>query len=256
MKRLGSRSLAVLGLLIACSTPPVSGETAPLDCDSPPPFPLHGDRHYRVTYLGITCGHLNLKSSLEVLEGRPVYHFTLRARNSKFFNRIYRVDARIESWVDARKLRTIRYESEITEKGKTSSEMHTIDWETLTVRSIEDGEEREFTLDEDRPVLDPLSFVFRLQALAGATEGPKTLTLITDRGPVDAIATVDDPARRRTVDGRKNLVEVQPKSEDGKVFSRKGRFSLWVDPTGDTRLYTLDFKLSFGRLIAEITDPT
>jgi hypothetical protein len=36
------------------------------------------------------------------------------------------------------------------------------------------------------------------------------------------------------------------------MFTKKGGFSLWVDPEDSGLLYFLDFRLSFGHLLAKI----
>ena len=64
-------------------------------------FPTEGPYHYKVEYLGITCGHMTLESRLEEYQGRPAYHVVMTACNAKFFNKIYRVDGQIDSWIDA-----------------------------------------------------------------------------------------------------------------------------------------------------------
>ena len=82
------------------------------------PFPVEGPFHYKIEYLGITCGHMTLESRLEEFKGRPAYHVVMTARNTRFFNKIYRVDGQIDSWVDAETMSTLAYESDITERGR------------------------------------------------------------------------------------------------------------------------------------------
>lgn len=226
-------------------------ETVPPNAETPA-FPIHDSVHYIVKYLGVTCGHLNLAGAIEDLNGRPAYHIVMTAKNSKFFNRIYKVDARIDSWVDAQTLSTLVYESVTTEKGQTSRERHEVDWDAGMVRSVEDGVEKTLEFSSTEPVLDPLAFVFRLQALAKKGGDDITLTLLTDKGPVRTVATVQGPKSRHTARGRRLLLKIEPHPADGKMFSKKGRFSLWVDPEESSTLYILDFRLSFGHLIAKI----
>ncbi len=255
----GLKPLQILGLLLVLPLCGAAGEDS-IDLlpgvvpsnTAPAAFPLHEGVHYKVKCLGITCGHLNLSSTLEEFNGRPAYHIVMKAKNSNFFNRIYKVDARIDSWVDAQTLSTLVYESVITEKGKTSSEHFELDREAGLIRSVEKGIEKEVEFTSAEPVLDPLAFVFRLQHLAEPGGGKISLTIMTDKGPVQTISTVRGPETRRTSRGRLQLLEIEPHPADGKMFSKKGRFSMWIDPEGPVKLYILDFKLSFGHLIAKI----
>ncbi len=243
----------VLPLILAAGEAPAS---RPAEVVSPEPrvpaFPIHDTVHYKVKYLGVTCGHVSFSGAMEDLDGRPAYHMIMTARNSKFFNRIYKVDARIDSWVDAETMSTLVYESVTTEKGETARERHEVDWDAGMVRSVEDGVETTMEFNSTEPVLDPLAFVFRLQALAKKGGDDITLTLLTDKGPVRTIATVRGPERKHTARGHRLLLEIEPHPADGKMFSKKGHVSLWVDPKDKSTLYILDFRLSFGHLVAKI----
>ena len=61
---------------------------------------------------------MTLESRFERYRGRPAYHIIVTAWNSKFFNKIYKVDGRIDSWVDAETMSTLAYESDVTERGR------------------------------------------------------------------------------------------------------------------------------------------
>lgn len=248
-------------LALALSIPlSLAGQTSetenPPSVEAPEPevqaFPVHETLHYKVKYLGLTCGHLYLTSTLEDLDGKPAYHFVVTANNSKFFNKIYKIDTRIDSWVDAQSLSTVLYETVSTEKGETSEERHEVDFESGTVRSVKNGKEKILEFSSEDPVLDPLAFVLGLQAQARKGGDKIELTLLTAKGATKTIATVQGPKKKRTSRGKRQLLEIEPKPADGKMFSKKGQFSMWVDPEGTSTLFILDFNLSFGHLTAKI----
>lgn len=218
------------------------------------PIPLDGPHAYSVEYLGITCGHMTLESRLEEYQGRPAYHIIVTARNSRFFNKIYKVDGRIDSWVDAETMSTLAYESDVMERGKKKIKRYHIDAEKGVVTAERRGKIREIPY-EGEPALDPLAFVYRGRALA---EGPGTrfaLRILTDHGPADTVTQVGDLKRFRTYNGKRMLLRVQPLPGDAELFSRKGEFVYWIDPGPERTLYRLDFKLGFGRLLAKLKGP-
>ena len=216
-----------------------------------PEFPTEGPYAYRVEYLGITCGHMTLESRLEKYQGRPAYHVIMTASNAKFFNKIYRVDGQIDSWVDAETLTSVFYESVTTEKGETSHEYYEVDSTTGKVVAVEDGEESVLDFAGEQ-VLDPLAYVFRLHALAREPGQEITLTLLTSKGAVETVGRVSKIREKRTALGPRKLVKIQPQPVDGRLFSRKGTFSLWAEPGGTGALFVLDFDLSFGHLVAKL----
>jgi len=244
-------ALAVLTTtVLVCRAEPRSAD----DAAQLAAFPIEGPYHYRVEYLGIMCGHMTLESRLEEYQGRPAYHVVMTACNTKFFNKIYRVDGQIDSWVDAETMSTLAYESDITEKGRRKIRRYSIDYEKDVVRAEKHGRV-ETVPYEGEAALDPLAYVFRGRMLAGGPGSTFNLNLLTDRGVVATGSQVGELKKFNTADGNKELLRVQPLTADGEMFSRKGEFVYWIDPDVLRKLYRLDFKLPFGRLHATYTGP-
>ena len=218
------------------------------------PIPLDGPHAYSVEYLGVMCGHMTLESRLEEYRGRPAYHIIVTARNSKFFNKIYKVDGRIDSWVDAETMSTLAYESDVTERGKKKIKRYHIDAEKGVVTAERRGKVKEIPY-EGEPALDPLAFVYRGRALAEGTGTEFAMRILTDHGPVETVTQVGELKRFRTYNGKRDLLRVQPMPADAEMFSRKGEFIYWIDPGPERTLYRLDFKLGFGRLLAKLKGP-
>jgi len=218
------------------------------------PIPLDAPQAYKVEYLGITCGHMTLESRLEEYHGRPAYHIIVTARNTRFFNKIYKVDGRIDSWVDAETMSTLAYESVVTERGKKKIKRYHIDAEKGVVTAERRGKIKEIPY-EGEPALDPLAFVYRGRALAEGTGTRFALRILTDHGPAETVSIVGELKRFRTYNGKRMLLRVQPLPADAELFSRKGEFVYWIDPGPERTLYRLDFKLGFGRLLAKLKGP-
>lgn len=228
--------------------------TAPADKGEASRFSLDGPYAYSVEYLGVTCGHMTLESRLEDYRGRPAYHVVMTASNSRFFNKIYRVDGRIDSWVDPETMTTIAYESDITEKGERKIRRYDVDREKGVITADKYGEISTIPYDGG-PALDPLAFVYRGRKLAGAEGTRFSLNLMTDKGVIATESHVGERKKFRTYDGKRDLQRVQPLTDDGEMFSKKGEFIYWIDPGPTRTLYRLDFKLGFGRLLAKLKGP-
>jgi len=248
-------ALAVLVLVMTtvfvCRAEPQASEKS----EALPAFPTEGPFHYKVEYLGVTCGHMTVESRLEEYEGRPAYHVVMTACNTKFFNKIYRVDGQIDSWVDAKTMSTLAYESDITERGRRKIRRYRVDYEKGVVRAEKYGKVKTVPY-EGEVALDPLAYIFRGRVLAGGPGSTFDLNILTDRGVTATGTRVGDLKKIKTADGKKKLLRVQPLTADGEMFSRKGEFIYWIDPDVTRHLYRLDFKLPFGRLLAKYTGPT
>ena len=232
----------------------LAGEEAENEQAGATAIPIDPRLAYKVEYLGVTCGHMTLESWLEEYRGKPAYHIIMTARNSKFFNKIYRVDGRIESWVDVETMSTLEYISDITEKGKRKIKRYTIDREAGTVRAEKHGKVETIAYNGG-PALDPLGFGFQGRALAGKPGTTFTQHFLTDRGSVEMTSAVGELKRFKTFDGKRELLPVQPTPAEEGIFSRKGEFVYWIDPGPGHKLYRLNAKLGWGRLVAKLTGP-
>ena len=221
---------------------------------TPSEFSLDGPFAYSVEYMGVTCGHMTLESRLEDYQGRSAYHVVMTARNSDFFNKIYRVDGRIDSWVDRETMTTIAYASDITEKGERKIRRYDVDRQKRVIVADKHGNVSEIPYDGGA-ALDPLAFVYRGRALANPGVKQFSINLLTDRGVIATDSLVGERKRFGTYDGKRELQRVQPITSDGEMFSKKGEFIYWIDPGLTRTLYRLDFKLGFGRLLAKLTGP-
>ena len=217
-------------------------------------MPVDGPYAYQVEYLGLTCGHLTLESRRETVHGQPAYHLVATARNSKFFNKIYKVDARIDSWVDARTMTTLAYESVIVEKGKRKVRRYDVDAAKGVVRAVKNGKASTAPFD-GHAGLDPLAFLFRARLLAQKPGSSFTLRMLTDQGPLETVSEVGALERFKTFQGRRELLPVQPMPADQEMFSRKGEVVIWVDPGPERTLFRLVFRLPVAHLVAKLIGP-
>jgi hypothetical protein len=253
-RRMIAVSAAGLAMVAATVAFYVAGSGPPAAAPVLGEFPIEGPLAYKVEYLGVTCGHMSLESRRATFRGRDAYHVIMTARNSDFFNKIYRVDGRIESWVDAATMSTMAYRSDITEKGDRDVRQYVVDRERNVVVAEKDGKVEEVPF-EAGAALDPLAFIFRGRVLAGYPETSFSLRLLTDKGVIETVTRVLEFKGMSTFDGRRVLLGVEPQTADSEMFARKGEFSYWIDPGPQRTLYLLDFKLSFGRLVARLMGP-
>ena len=246
---LGALALASMVVIVSLAATRSADETAAVM-----EFPTEGPFAYKVEYLGITCGHMALESRLEEFEGRPAYHVIMTASNTRFFNKLYRVDGQIDSWVDAETMSTIAYTSDLTERGRRKIRRFRVDPETGEAISQRRGKVKEITFDVSS-ALDPLAYVYRGRALAGTTGSTFMLNLLTDDGVIETGSEVGKLKKFRTVDGKKMLLRVQPVTANGEMFDRKGKFIYWIDPGPARTAYRLEFHLPFGKLTAKYMGP-
>jgi hypothetical protein len=216
------------------------------------PFPVGETLGYAVSWMGIRCGHMDITSFTEIdVEGREIYRITLHAQTTKFFDGIYKVRSRLDSFVDPERMASIRYEEHALEKKKRKDDVWMIDPDGGGAVRDKNGEITKIPADADHP-LDPLAFVYRLRTLGGAVGEEAFLILMTDKGAIDTVAKVTRAKEVRTKRGKCDAVAVVPAPRDGMMFSKSGSMVVWIEKTDPRRPCRIEFDLSFGKLVASL----
>ena len=223
--------------------PTATGQTA---------IPIDDVMHYGVSYAGIHCGAMTLESFVEeTAEDGPVYHIVMTARTSKFFDAIYKVRTRIESFYSGRRLSSIRYHEHSVEKGKVKDKLYVVDFEQSHVRRTEGDDEMVIPIVSQQ-VYDPLAFLYRVRRLVDGPGDSVTLTMMTTDGDLDTVAEVKEKARISTPFGKREALKVVPRPVDDMIFSREGTMRVWVSDDERRIPYRVEFELDFGTLVAKL----
>jgi hypothetical protein len=216
------------------------------------PFPLDERLHYQISWMGIHCGRMTLESFAEYGDEDVFYHVVMTGRSSSFFDGIYKVRGRIESWYSGNQMSSIRYRDVRQEKKKHSDDLWEIDATVGSIIHTSGGEIEEIPLDADQ-VVDPLAYLYRLRILAGDLGDTIPLTMVTSDGAVKINAEVVEAKRIKTPFGRRDAVRVVPRAESEKL-AKRGRVGIWIGKDERRTPYRLIFDLSFGKLVAKLIE--
>lgn len=217
------------------------------------PFPLDNVLIYAVTWMKMRCGTMTLHSYGPVDDGADgsTYRIVLTASSGRFFDRVYRVRARLESWYDAELMSSVRYRDISLEKNEHKREVYDLDLASGTVMRTKDDETRTFTI-EPGSVHDPLAYVYRLRALAEEPGERITLRLVTSKTALDTAAWVAERREIRTPFGRREVFKVHPGLDNDMLFSKQGKVVLWIGTDPARTPYKISFDLAFGKLVARL----
>lgn len=207
---------------------------------------------YAVSLMGVYCGNMEINSFVETgSDGRPVRRIAVLVRTSKFFDGIYRLRSRIDSFIDPQRMTSIRYEEHSLEKKKRKDEVWVVDGEAMEVVRTKDGEITTIPIETDR-AFDPLAFIFQLRTI-GLDEGDEmVLGLMTSRGVLDTVARVTKIKKIRTKMGKIEAAAVVPEPQDKMMFSKSGSMVVWIELAEPHRPCKIEFDLSFGTLVASL----
>jgi hypothetical protein len=232
---------------------PIWSEEPNSPATSEPPFPLGERFTYNIKFMGVHCGAMTLESFTSDEGGETFYHVVMTARSSKFFDGIYRVRSRIESWFSAESMSTVRYHNISNEKKDHTDDLFELDLEAGEIVRTKNGNQETLTFEATGGVHDPLAYLYRLRTMVGEPGDEVALTLMTSNGAVETIADVVEKKRISTALGKRDAVRVVPRPKDEMLFAKKGQMSVWYG-TAETGIpYRVVFDLAFGKLIARLT---
>ena len=238
-------SMILPGAPAAASEPP-SGETDVI------PYPVNEKLTYAVSWMGIRCGQMEIVSFTEPTPGGKLsYRIVVLMRTSRFFDGIYRVRSRLDSFLDPVLMSSVRYEERSLEKKKRKEDIWVVDIEERVVVRTKNGDVSEIPIEVDR-AFDPLAFIFRLRTIDPEVGGEKVLGLMTSRGAVETVVRTKERKKVRTKMGKCDAVAMVPEPRDEMMFSKSGSMVVWIDREEPNRPCRIEFDLPFGTLVASL----
>ena len=215
-------------------------------------FPVGEQLSYAVSWMGIHCGEVEITSSVDTeVIGGPVYHFVGLARTTRFFDGIYRLRSRVDSFFDPRRITSIRFEEHSLVKKKRKEEVWLVDHEAKEVVRTNNGEETRIPIEVEQGN-DPLAFIARLRTMDKKVGQEHVLGLMTTKGVIEMVARVTRTKEIKTKMGKCDAVAVIPKPRDEKMFPKAGSMVVWIDRVEPHRPCKIEFDLSFGKLAVSL----
>jgi LysM repeat protein len=186
---------------------------------------------FAVQYGNVTAGYatLSIPEAVE-LDGRPCFHVVAQARTHPFFETFFRVNDRLDSYIDVDYAFPWRYEKHIQEGGFRADASYDYDHRACQMREPAKGTSAEMPT-EAQDVLSCFYFYRTQPMVVGAVS---TIPVTADDKQTYELK-VDALRRERvsTLAGDFDCVVVQPHLTFNGVFQQKGDVFLWI--TDDQR---------------------
>ncbi|HVS02257.1 MAG TPA: DUF3108 domain-containing protein [Thermoanaerobaculia bacterium] len=215
----------------------------------PAPFAGGEELRFELSWLGIVAGTATMRVEPPTsFAGTPAYRLSTRAVSTPFFSRIFPVDDRLVSWIDARRFRSLRFEKHLREGRKRSHELVDFD----PAQELARFEGRAVPTPPD--VLDTLSafyFVRTLRLEPGTSE-----RLDVHAGGKNYGLRVDVLSRERiaTPFGDRAALKIEPHQEYEGVFAQRGRVWIWLSDDANRLPLLLRSSLPIGAITARLVD--
>lgn len=207
---------------------------------------------FAVQYGSITAGYA-VMSINEVVEesGRPVYHLVAEATTHPFFEKIFRVRDRIESYIDVDYLFPWRYEKHLREGGYKADAVYRYDQRAGRMLEPDKGKSEPMPIGSQ----DVLScfYFFRTMDMTPGTE--QTIRVSADdMKSYELKVNILRRERVSSLAGDFDCVLVQPHLKFQGVFQQKGEVFVWL--TDDERRIPVKVrsKIAIGSININLQD--
>ncbi len=211
-------------------------------------LPLGEKLVFEVSWMGVNVGYGQIEiPEKTVVRGREAYHIVATARTNDFLSKLYPVEDRVESWVDARTFYSLKFRKTLQEGRYRADEETEFFPETKkgSYYSYKNGTRKEFEIPG--PVHDIVSafYWFRLQE-ASVGKSVNTTVCSEEKNWAAEIKVIGVTAKVIRGLGAVDTFYVEPKSSLRGVFYDRGR--VWVYFTADQKRVPVwvVFKTPFG----------
>jgi Protein of unknown function (DUF3108) len=197
------------------------------------PFGVGEQLRYYMEFSFVKAGMSEMSvTSMEMIEGRPVYHFKSRVKSTRGIDFIYKVRDYVEAWFDVGGLYSLRYERDINEGTYHSKKYYDYDHDTGWVAISNENGPKGITafLPYSHNIISALFWV-RAQDLVENTELVIPVHDMDVQYPLTIKVyekeTIKVPA------GEFHCIKVEPVIESEGLFKKAGRVIVWI--TDDER---------------------
>lgn len=197
-----------------------------------PPFQVGERMVFAIKAFGVTAGHVTLEiKEIIDLDGHEVYHIVVIAQTTPFFSLFYRINDRLETYLDTKEFYPHKYEAHLEEGEYRKHEVIIYDQE----RHIAYRKGKEIKIPPR--VQDSVSVYYYLRTLNLETGDVIKVPVNSGRHNYLLTLKVKGEERIRTKDGHHQALVLIPQSLtlEGET-KRKGEATVWLSVTEKTLL--------------------
>jgi hypothetical protein len=225
----------VLAIVVALTTPAEPARQVPV------PFSIGERLEYDVKFGVLKVGNGRMEVlGIETIRGREAWHTAFTVKGGTFF---YKVNDRLESWIDVETFASLRHVQDLQE-GKRNRERRFEIYPDRLVYTENDSEERPTARDP----LDDGSFLYFIRTVpltVGQTyDFPRYFR--PDRNPVKVRVLRKESVKVPA--GRFDAIVIQPIIKSKGIFSENGQAEIWLSDDDRRIMLQMKSNLSFGTL--------
>ncbi len=215
----------------------------------------------KISYLGVTAGFIRVRVRNKVkVAGETAYHFSAHLKSADYYSMIYKLDDKLETYVDVNEFLPIKYSLIQRESGKEIDDLQLFDHNAKTTyfwyKRKKDGKltKREKTTFIPTYFQDNFSSLFFVRGLPLEPGDHYKFPLVT-RGK---ILLMDMKYERKEVieimDKDVKAIRLEAQMLFPGLMKKKGRITFWYSADEVRKILKFEAKVKIGSIEGELVD--
>lgn len=216
---------------------------------------------FKVKYLGLTAGHIQMETKKPVkIGGLDAYHFTAKLRSARYYSYIYTLDDSIDSFVTEKDFLPTKYILAQRESAQTVDDLQLFDREELKTyhwyKRIKHGKLKEEEITKPIPYYfqDSFSALLFVRTLPLKLGDHYEFPIVT-RGKIWMLGVkVDEIEEIEIMDKDVKAIRINAETRFPGVLERKGDILFWFSADKRKRLLKFEAQVKIGSVAGELVE--
>ena len=209
---------------------------------------------FDVKYGLINAAEATLEARSSVYQGSPVWMLSTNARTQPFFDRIFKVRDRVESWWDKDTLLPYKFAKNLQEGSYKQHRVHIYNHEAKTSTyqkwSFTNSRFDNSQMDIPSGSQDILSAFYSVRGLPLVVGRSVIVNIVADGLIMKTEVVVHRKESLKTIFGEIECLVIEPKLKGEAVFKQSGRILIWITNDEYKIPVRLESKITIGSFVA------
>ncbi|MDY0152378.1 MAG: DUF3108 domain-containing protein [Candidatus Cloacimonas sp.] len=209
---------------------------------------------FDVKYGIINAGEATLEARTSLYQGNPVWYLSTNAKTHTFFDKVFKVRDRVESWWDKDTLLPYKFAKNLQEGKYKQHRVHIYNQAALssTYQRWQYKESRFENKEMDIPAnsQDILSAFYAVRTMPLSVGKSVLVNITADGRSMLTEVKVHRKEMEKTIFGEVECLVIEPKLKGEAVFKQSGRILIWVTNDQYKIPVRLESKITFGSFVA------
>lgn len=216
---------------------------------------------FKVAYLGITAGHIQMETMPVVeIDNEKAYHFKARMRSARYYSYIYTLDDSLETYITVKDFIPKKYILLQRESAQKVDDLQLFDREELKTyhfyKRLKEGKRKELEIEKPIPFFfqDSYSALHFVRGFPMAKGDMYEFPIVT-RGKIWIIKILVEGEETIDVNGKDvRAIRLNAETRFPGVLEKKGDILFWYSADEKKKLLKFEAQVKIGAVSGELVD--